>query len=145
MRYVLALVLFAGTFVVIACSSSDDKQSSSSSGTIAPLGSGKGDDDDDGAAKTASCSGVKSLDCAKLTAHAKEAGCTKFDEKQWTDDCEAENCGTPTACATQLKAFGDCLQNEPATCDEGGGVAKDVPACKGKEGDLTNCLLQNQE
>jgi hypothetical protein len=145
MRHVLvSLLAFVGTLTVVACSSSDDKKDTGTSGTIAPLGDGgkSGDDDDD--AKTADCTGVKSLDCAKQTAHAKGAACTKFDEKQWTDDCEAQNCGTPQACATELKAFGDCLLEQPPVCDAAGGVDTQVPAaCKDKDAALFDCTVEN--
>jgi hypothetical protein len=142
MRHVLPLFAVAAGAVigVIACSS-DDSKTPTTPATIAPLGDGGGGDDDDDTSGDAGCGTVKSLDCAKQTAHAKEAGCAKFDEKQWTEDCESENCGTPEACADALKAFGDCLLEQTVVCDEGGDVAKDVPACKEKEGALTNCLL----
>jgi hypothetical protein len=142
MRYVLVSLLAFGTLTVLACSSSDDKKDDGTSGTIAPLGDGgkqSGDDDDD--AKAADCSGVTSLDCAKQTAHAKEAACTKFDEKQWTADCEAQNCGTPPECAKALKDFGDCLLQQPAVCDEAGGVDSQTPAaCQDKDAALFKCL-----
>ena len=148
MRYVLpSLLAFVGTLAVLACSSSDEKKDDGSSGTIAPLGDGgksgsSGDDDDD--AKAADCRGVTSLDCAKQTAHAKEAACTKFDAKQWTDDCESLNCGTSPACAKELKDLGDCLLEEPAVCNEAGGVDNQTPtACKDKEAALFNCDTEN--
>lgn len=141
---ITGLFVSAAASSAFACSSSSDPSGSSSSGTIAPLGDGGGSkgDDDDGAAKTQDCSGVKSLDCAQQTAHAKEAACPKFDAKQWTDDCEALNCGTPTGCAKELKDLGDCLLEQPPVCTEAGGVDSETPpACKDKDGALTNCLL----
>ncbi|MFO0740837.1 MAG: hypothetical protein U0270_33375 [Labilithrix sp.] len=140
MRHVLPLLVVAGTLTVIACSS-DETKSPGGSGTIAPLGDGGGGDSgDDNSGLNEDCSGAAGLDCTKQTAHAKEAGCKKFDEARFKKDCESQNCGTPLSCEKQQKDLNDCLLKEPVAC-KSDNVDTDVPAaCDGVNKALFTCL-----
>lgn len=142
MRYLLSLVVSVlGAVAVLACSD-DEPADKGTSGTIAPIGDGEksGDDDDDLGKPGDDCSGVKALDCAKQTAHAKEANCAKFDAAKYEKNCESMNCATIVQCAGQQKALGDCLLEVPAVCKDDD-VSTETPVeCKDKDQELFDCF-----